>query len=142
MTDCLFAYGTLLPAHAPAPIAGVVRQLERVGRAFVPGRLYDLGEFPGAILDENAPSKVWGVVFRLRHSEQLLPRLDDYEGFDPKDPGSSLFVRQRHDVSLTNGGTLNCWVYVYNRTPPPGSFLPGGDYRFSATQTKTRASSG
>jgi gamma-glutamylcyclotransferase (GGCT)/AIG2-like uncharacterized protein YtfP len=142
MTECLFAYGTLLPDHAPAPIAGVVRQLERVGRAFVSGRLYDLGEFPAAILDDNAPSKVWGVVFRLRHSEQLLPHLDAYEGFDPKDPASSLFVRQRHYVSLTHGERLKCWVYVYNRTPLPESFLPGGDYRLSASQTKTRASSG
>ena len=50
MKDYLFAYGTLAEEHAPQEIAGTVTQLRYVGQGFVFGRLYDLGEYPGAVL--------------------------------------------------------------------------------------------
>lgn len=136
MKECLFAYGTLLPDRAPAAMADVIQRLERVGRGSMRGWLYDLGEFPGAIVDDKAPREIWGEVFRLPKDDLLLRRLDDYEGFDAADPGGSLFVRRRSSVMLTSGERLNCWVYVYNRTPPAGSLLPGGDYRVSAVERK------
>ena len=65
MTHHLFVYGTLSPRHAPLEIAATVRRLRPVGQASVRGRLYDLGEYPGAVLSEKSRSVIRGEVFEL-----------------------------------------------------------------------------
>jgi gamma-glutamylcyclotransferase (GGCT)/AIG2-like uncharacterized protein YtfP len=123
----LFSYGTLLPRHAPPEIAPTVRRFRRVGRGFVRGKLYDLGEYPGAILSRGGPMVV-GQVFELPDDPGVLTRLDDYEGFDPSRPQGSLFVRKRCLVRLNNGHKLACWIYTYNRPLGAARPLAGGTY--------------
>jgi gamma-glutamylcyclotransferase (GGCT)/AIG2-like uncharacterized protein YtfP len=114
MTHHLFVYGTLSPQHAPPEIAATVRRLRPVGAASVRGRLYDLGEYPGAILSKSSRSVIRGEVFELPSDAQTLSSLDSYEGFEPGKPGSSLFVRRTWPVVMDDGTRLRCWVYVYN----------------------------
>jgi len=123
----LFSYGTLQPRHAPAEIAPTVRRLRRVGKGSVRGRLYDLGDYPGAVLRRNGP-QVIGQVFELPDDPEVLTRLDEYEGFDRSRPQGSLFVRKRCLVKLQNGKKLFCWMYAYNRPPGATPPLPSGDY--------------
>jgi gamma-glutamylcyclotransferase (GGCT)/AIG2-like uncharacterized protein YtfP len=123
----LFSYGTLQPSHAPAEIAPTVRRLRHVGRGSVHGRLYDLGEYPGAVLSRNGPL-VLGQVFELPDDPEVLTRLDQYEGFNPQRPRTSLFIRKRCLVKLDNGKKLFCWMYSYNRPPGTASPLPTGVY--------------
>jgi gamma-glutamylcyclotransferase (GGCT)/AIG2-like uncharacterized protein YtfP len=123
----LFSYGTLQPRHAPAEIAPTVRRLRRVGKGAVHGRLYDLGEYPGAVLSRNGPLVI-GQVFELPDDPEVLTRLDEYEGFNPQQPHSSLFVRRRCLVKLDSGKKLFCWMYAYNRPTGAGSPLPSGVY--------------
>jgi len=127
MSEFLFTYGTLQPGHAPAEIAQAVNQLRPVGEGVVNGALYDLGDYPGAILD-SASSAISGTVFELADDADLLRQLDDYEGFDPHAPRKSLFLRQLHPVRLATGQTLNCWVYVYNRKPDSARLVHDGIY--------------
>lgn len=115
MADSLFLYGTLLPGLAPAAIAGAAAQLRFAGEGSVRGRLYDLGEFPGAILDSSADHRIFGAVFSLPEDPAVLLALDEYEEFIAALPQASQFVRMRTAVTLTAGGTLDCWIYVYNR---------------------------
>jgi gamma-glutamylcyclotransferase (GGCT)/AIG2-like uncharacterized protein YtfP len=114
MTHHLFVYGTLSPQHAPPEIAATVRRLRPVGAASVRGRLYDLGEYPGAILSKSSRSVIRGEVFELPSDAQTLSSLDNYEGFEPGKPSSSLFVRRIWPVVMDDGTRLRCWVYVYN----------------------------
>jgi gamma-glutamylcyclotransferase (GGCT)/AIG2-like uncharacterized protein YtfP len=123
----LFSYGTLLPRLAPPEIRPTVRRLRRVGKGFVRGRLFDLGEYPGAILSRTG-SPIAGQVFELPDDPEVLSRLDEYEGFDRSDPSASLFIRQRRYVQLEGGGKIFCWVYTYNRPPTTARALKGGDY--------------
>ena len=53
MKDYLFAYGTLADDTAPKEIAAAMKRLKFAGEGFVFGRLYDIGEYPGAILSER-----------------------------------------------------------------------------------------
>jgi gamma-glutamylcyclotransferase (GGCT)/AIG2-like uncharacterized protein YtfP len=115
MPDLLFAYGTLQPGLAPAEIADVVRSFEPVGTGTVTGRLFDFGDFPGLVRPRNAKSRVRGRIFRLPKSGGVLERLDEYEGYDPKRPADSLFVRKLITVKLRDGSSKRCWVYFYNR---------------------------
>lgn len=127
MSDYLFLYGTLRPQQAPAEMRAIIRHLDRIGAGYARGLLYDLGEYPGAILDASSSMTIRGEVFALP-TEQLLNSLDAYEDFDPANPQDSLFVRTRHFVRLTDGRELECWVYVYNREPGAAPLVTSGDY--------------
>ena len=126
MSQYLFAYGTLQPEFAPTKIARVAAKLRPVGEGFVRGELYDLGGYPGAVADPSAIGKIVGTVIELPEDEGVLERLDAYEGFDPKTPETSEYIRERQIVELKTGGTLECWFYRYNRKPRDGTQVESG----------------
>ena len=136
-TRHLFVYGTLSPRHAPPEIAATVRRLRPVGPATVRGRLYDLGEYPGAVLSKNSRSLIRGEVFELPGDAQTLSSLDHYEEFEPEKPASSLFVRRAWPVVMEDGTRLRCWVYVYNGATKDAQPVQSG--RYSRTRSTRRA---
>ena len=54
--DRLFIYGTLLPGLVRPPLDALVARMTPLGPATVLGRLYDLGPYPGLVLDDDAAS--------------------------------------------------------------------------------------
>lgn len=92
MSRYIFIYGTLLPETTPDGVADAVESLRFVGKARVRGRLYDLGEYPGAVLDASSRREIIGRVFALPEDEEVLKALDVYEGFNPQDRENSLFT--------------------------------------------------
>ena len=115
MPDPLFIYGTLHPDRAPRAIAAVARRLTSIGRATIRARLYNLGEYPGIVLDPAAAPIL--ANSSLYPMTQTLAALDAYEDFRPHDPANSLFLREKAVVTLDDGSDQSCWVYVYNRSP-------------------------
>ena len=115
MPNHLFLYGTLHPDRAPAEIAPAARRLQPIGRGTIRALLYNLGEYPGAILDPAAPP-VPGEVF-LVPDAATLSALDAYEDYRPGSPTDSLFLRTKTVVTFDDGSRKSCWVYVYNRDP-------------------------
>ena len=118
MSEYIFLYGTLLPELAPAKMAAAVGQLRVVGPATVPGRLYDLGNYLGAVL--GGRSRIRGRVFELPAKKSVLKSFDDYEGTE--------YIRKKCRALLQDGRKLTCWIYEYNRDPGPAKLVPGGDY--------------
>ncbi len=106
-------YGTLCagePAHARFRLG---ESLTLAGRRVVPGTLYDLGPYPGLVLDGGSGH---AELYRIDDASALA-RLDRYEGYDPRNPAASLFVRTRLHVARhahSSAGRLAAWVYVYN----------------------------
>ena len=92
------------------------------------GRLYDLGQFPGAVFDADAATLVHGEVLQLAADATLLKQLDEYEGYNPDSPAASLFVRERQLIALPDGKSLPCWVYLYNRDPASAQLIATGNY--------------
>jgi gamma-glutamylcyclotransferase (GGCT)/AIG2-like uncharacterized protein YtfP len=126
----LFVYGTLRPGHAPASVAAYVDNCACVGDGCTSGRLYALRNYPGAIVDAAGEGKIYGQLLALP-DETTLGRLDAYEGYDPRDPANSLFVRTACDVMLDapdGGRTVRAWVYVYNRDVSAARLIPEGRY--------------
>jgi len=117
MENRLFVYGTLRPGRAPAEIADVVDALRPVGKGTIQGKLYDFGDYPGVVLNDEANEEIHGEVVDLPRDPALLARLDEYEQFYPHDPDRSLFQRLQTTVTLRDGSHELCWVYVYNRDP-------------------------
>src|SRR5271157_3862574 len=136
MSDYLFSYGTLLPEHAPPAIADTIAKLCPLGEGTVGGILYDLGDYPGAVLDSATDKRICGTVFQLPNDANVLPELDQYEGFYPSAPSASLFLRKRHPVRLSDGRILNCWIYEYNGKRTAAPVVPNGRYRAKHATTR------
>ena len=128
MNEYLFLYGTLLPTQAPKEIASIVKRFRRLGPARVRGKLYDFGEFPGAVLDSSTRTMIQGELVALPSDERILEALDRYEEFDPLDTRKSLFVRKKAKVRMPDGSSREGWIYVYNRRPGGAKLVRGGDY--------------
>lgn len=145
VSDRLFVYGTLLPGQAPPAMRDVVDRLRPVGTAAVRGRLYDLGAYPGMVLDPAA-GDVLGRVLELPppsgpsdapSAADLWRRMDAYEGFVPDAPSRSLFRRVRCQAILRYGGAkdgadarpVDCWTYVYNGTADESRRISAGVWR-------------
>ncbi len=128
MPEYLFLYGTLLPNKAPTETALLVNRLRRVGPARVAGRLYDLGEYPGAILDPAAKTSIHGELFELPEDPAILRKFDRYEEFDRENRENSLFIRTRTRVKTEDGRMRESWVYVYNQNPGRAPRIVDGDY--------------
>ena len=136
-TQYLLVYGTL----ATGELAGaklelsrsLTSSLKRVGRRVVRGMLYDLGSYPGLVSGSGA---VQAELYELTDPE-VLELIDAYEGFQPGDPGGSLFVRRAVRVPrYTSGpeakwfeGSLDAWIYYYNGPVEGRTLIARGSWR-------------
>ena len=133
----LFTYGTLMLTTGIEAVDEAMRKAGvSLGRAYVRARLYDLGDYPGAVAfpeadsaaDEDAP-RVWGHLLRLSDPDGLFAVLDAYEGFDAGDRAGSEFVRDRaRIVSAATGAALDAQIYWYNRDVAGRPLIESGDY--------------
>jgi gamma-glutamylcyclotransferase (GGCT)/AIG2-like uncharacterized protein YtfP len=83
-----------------------------IGQGWTPGRLYHLGQYPGAVFRDDCANKVYGELFLLR-SNTLLAALDAYESCGGRGTKAGLFYRDVVKAQLARGGTLSAWVYPF-----------------------------
>lgn len=128
MAEFLFVCGTLRPQLLTPQIAALLGKFRHVSAACVSGALYDLGEYPGAVLRESG-GVIRGDLLELLDAPAVWPALDTYEGFEPTDVPGSLFVRTRCEARLPDGRSIECWMYVYNRPLTAAArLIESGDY--------------
>ena len=112
MNNLLFVYGTLLNENNEYAV-----YLKNHSRFYsngkIKGKLYDIGEYPGAILLPKGEDYIYGSILELDQPENVFPVIDDYEGYGNDQPGPNEFIRLLAQVE-TSSALLNCWVYVYN----------------------------
>ena len=95
-----------------------------MGAAQVPGRLVDVGRYPGLLFGEG---QVNGEVYEV--DDAHLARLDVVEAMVPGDRAASQYWRE--EVTVV-GGPLkgqSVQTYVYNRPVEGCTPIPHGDYR-------------
>lgn len=126
--DYLFVYGTLRPSAGHEMNAVLEQHGDLVGRGKIPGILYDVGRYPGAVKSSGTRAFVRGDLYVLRNPERALKLLDRYEGRDEKKPRSGEFKRSRVLVSLGGGKTVKAWIYLYNRSTTGLTRIRSGDY--------------
>jgi gamma-glutamylcyclotransferase (GGCT)/AIG2-like uncharacterized protein YtfP len=127
MSTYLFVYGTLRRASGHAAQFLTARG-RLVGAASAPGRLYDLGAYPGMVDAVEESERVRGEVYELHEPEATLAALDRYEGCGPEDPHPWLYERVRVVVTLDGGEQLNAWLYLYRASLTGARHIPSGDY--------------
>jgi len=121
----LFVYGSLRsdsrhPAHAYISEHFVLQ-----GHARVKGKIYDLGEYPGAV-PTSEPHFINGELYRLKEGQDFswaIAQLDDYEGTNETPP---LYVRETALVYFNND-TTTAWIYWYNMPVEGRPWITSGD---------------
>ncbi len=132
-THFFFVYGTLMKGCQEDWQAEVGARL--VGRGRINAKLYDLGDYPGAVcISSESGEYVKGELYQVKDSELATRILDRYEEFFPAQPHNSLFVRTIAPVILEDGRREYAWVYVYNQPVDEAKLIPGGDYRDRTTK--------
>ena len=112
----MFAYGTLRKGVAIPLKKKIGEDMEWVGLSQIPGKMYDIGKYPGA-LPANADEKrsfIKGEVIKIRNPRKVFKILDEYEGFDPRHVDKSEYYREKKTVQLDDGTKIDAWVYWYN----------------------------
>ncbi|AHE98094.1 hypothetical protein THITH_07275 [Thioalkalivibrio paradoxus ARh 1] len=118
----MFVYGTLLRGLARAQL---LRDARLLGLAWIPGRLFDLGAWPGL---RHGPGRVIGELYEV--DTPTLARIDRIEDYDPRDPQRSLYLRERLPVQPLSGAPAHpAFTYVFTREPDPETWIRHGDYR-------------
>ncbi|SRR6266498_4691543 len=125
----LFVYGTLRrdPSHEMSHL--LAKHARFLGEATVPGRLFDLGDYPGMIFPDET-GRVVGELYEINavHWPSIITRLDEYEGCAVTDPEPHEYRRQLVNARLPTGENLPAWAYVLNRWPNRVREIESGDY--------------
>lgn len=135
----LFVYGTLRRDLQYAMHDVLARAAQCVGDASVRGALFDLGAYPGLVVDAPEAGFVRGALyaFHAGTAEQTLAVLDAYEGCTSSDIPPHAYRRALIQVALADGPTVSAWAYLLNRPPTGLTRIPGGDYVAWRTRTAT-----
>jgi gamma-glutamylcyclotransferase (GGCT)/AIG2-like uncharacterized protein YtfP len=123
--DLLFVYGSLLYDNNEFGHY-LMHNANFVGPALFKGRLYDSGEYPGALADNNGYD-IKGSVYQLREVNAALAVLDDYEGFGADQEQPNLFIR-KPITAICNNKPIDCWIYLYNLPIEYLTEITSGDY--------------
>src|SRR5262249_50018101 len=125
MSEHLFVYGTLRRISKHPMARFLAERATFVGEATMPGRLYNLGRFPGMTESQTPGDVVVGDVFDLP-SEETLAELDRYEGAES--PLPSFFERGRAETTLADGRKVKAMVYWFRGEVKESQRIASGDY--------------
>lgn len=131
MLDLIFVYGTLRrTTNTQMYRHFIAHNADFLGVATMQGRIYKIHHYPGVVLSDDPDDIVHGELYRLRGAETLLPAIDEYEGCSDDFPKPTRFIRDVVEVNLTEHGSHDAWVYLYNRDPVAKGWMwiESGDY--------------
>jgi gamma-glutamylcyclotransferase (GGCT)/AIG2-like uncharacterized protein YtfP len=127
--EYLFVYGTLLNGVTNEMSAFLSLHAEFHSQGYFYGKLFDVGEYPGAILSSKQTEKVYGTVFRLPDAEKVFPVLDAYEEVGEAFPQPNEYTREKITV-YTQHKQIICWTYLYNHPTHALTQIKSGDYLY------------
>lgn len=121
----LFIYGTLLNHNNDFAVY-LKDHSHFFANGKVRGKLYDIGEYPGAVLDDS-DEYIYGVILQIDDPEVVFLEIDDYEGYGDEQPEPNEFIRILTEVE-TATEIVACYVYVYNLPVDGLQKIEGGRY--------------
>ena len=126
----LFAYGTLRSDTGHPRHPALVGRATLMGRATVPGLLFDLGEYPALVSTPDSGDVVVGQVYEIAPESltSVLQQLDAYEGIEDGPGCVAEFRREMVYATLDTGNTLRAWGYILNRPFEGLDGIPSGDF--------------
>lgn len=125
-TDLLFVYGTLMQAFDNLYARRLRTESRFVGVGLLPGTLYRVTWYPGAVPDAQASTFIHGEVYQLYAPSETLYFLDKYEDIGDNETG--LYVRKQVPIQV-GAATLICWLYAYNQSVAKLVPIEGGRFK-------------
>ena len=113
----LFVYGTLMKQSSHPMAAFVLSNCSFIGKATIPGELYQISWYPGALYIPDSVSVVEGDLYELNEGVDMLrffTHLDEYEGVGSQFPIPNEYRRELVSAEVTDGVITPSWMYVYN----------------------------
>ena len=106
-----FAYGTLIPDQPNYYLwkdsiantkKGIVKNYE----------LFDMGHYPMIIQSEG--NNVHGMLMYIENEDynKITKIIDNLEGYNPENHGSSAYNRELRNIELENGELEKAWIYI------------------------------
>jgi gamma-glutamylcyclotransferase (GGCT)/AIG2-like uncharacterized protein YtfP len=124
----LFVYGTLMQ-NSQHPMHQVLQtHSEFVCEGWIQAQLYQIHDYPGAVLSDNVADRVHGEVYRLTDLS-VLAQLDDFEECSAAFPEPHEYRRRPINVVITPAKHIKAWAYLYNHKVNPGKRIKSGRFR-------------
>ena len=106
-----FVYGTLIPDQPNyylwkdsivATKKGLIQNYQ----------LFDMGHYP--MIVESEGNNVHGMLIYIKNEDydKITKVIDNLEGYNPENHGSSAYKREIRDIELEDGETEKAWIYI------------------------------
>jgi len=124
----VFVYGSLRSGFQSTAYEYISRYFNFFGEAKVKGKLFDLGEYPGAIPTQE-DSFIKGELYIVKNENEFswaIAQLDDYEGVIVEPNEKPLYRREIADIYV-NDAIVPAWIYWYNGNVSDKPVINSGD---------------
>ncbi len=106
-----FVYGTLIPDQPNYYLwkDSITNTKEGIIKNYL---LFDMGHYPMIVKSEG--NKVNGMLLYVKTEdyERITKIIDNLEGYNPENHGSSAYNREMRDIELKNGELEKAWIYI------------------------------
>lgn len=126
MPELIFFYGTLMTPFQRLARLRIDRHITYRGSGTIEAALFDLGIYPAAV--PAVGGRVHGELYEMHSPIIVLRALDEFEGYRPGDPATSLYTRTRTWVTTDDGDVVGAWAYFYNAPLGRAERIESGDY--------------
>jgi len=105
-----FVYGTLIPDQPNYYLwkDSITNTKEGIIKNYL---LFDMGHYPMIVQSEG--NNVHGMLMYVNEDyERITKIIDNLEGYNPENHGSSAYNREMRDIELKNGELEKAWIYI------------------------------
>ena len=106
-----FAYGTLIPEQPNYYLWK--DNIDRTKNGLIKNyQLFDMGHYP--MIVESKGNNVHGMLMYIKNEnyEKIAKTIDNLEGYNPENHGSSAYNREIRDIELDDGEIEKAWIYI------------------------------
>ena len=106
-----FVYGTLIPDQPNYYLwkDSIVSTKNGLIKNY---QLFDMGHYP--MIVESKGNNVHGMLMYVKNEdyEKIAKIIDNLEGYNPENHGSSAYNREIRDIELEDGKIEKAWIYI------------------------------
>lgn len=132
----LFVYGTLLAPFSRPEYLDLLEHAQDLGDAQTIGKLFNIGWYPGLVIDDQNSAKdndqgiVLGRLWQPKSADdftQLISKLDLYEGLSSDQ--AKPWQYQRQLISVSQGDDqFQAWCYLFNWSTEGLTHIESGNF--------------
>ena len=106
-----FVYGTLIPDQPNYYLwkESIVSTKDGLIKNY---QLFDMGHYP--MIVESKGNNVYGMLMYVKNEDytKVTKIIDNLEGYNPENHGSSAYNREIRDIELEDGEIEKAWIYI------------------------------